>query len=686
MEHLDFLVELGTEELPPKALTTLRDAFAQTVIDGLAAAGIPHGAVKTYAAPRRLAFIIEQLSTSQPDREIKRSGPAISAPEKAVEGFARSCGVTIAELAQEETAKGTYYIFNQVEQGKATTSLLPGLIQQSIDKLPIPKRMRWGASRVEFVRPAHWLVALFGEQVVDCEVLGLKSGRETRGHRFHCNRTLDIPTPGSYLTVLKDEGYVLADHEARREKIRVAVEAEAAKVGGTAKIDPSLLDEVTALNEWPVALMGRFEEHFLEVPAQALISTMESNQKYFTVTDAQGNLLPCFITIANLESKDPAQVIAGNEKVVRPRLADAAFFFETDKKHRLDSYQDKLKNIVFQKDLGTLFEKSERVASIASLIASQLNHNADWAARAAMLSKCDLVTQMVLEFPELQGLMGFHYATKDGEAEEVARAQDEQYMPRFAGDQLPATLTGAAVSLGDRLDTLTGLFGINQPPTGSKDPFALRRSALGALRIMVEKELDLDLKALLEHAVNQHQGITVAKAEVVEKVLDFMLDRFKAWFEDEGMGAAIYQSVLVLKPTKPLDFARRARAVSAFQSLPEAESLAAANKRVSNLLSKNADAVVDGQQVSVDLFEGAAEKALFDALQAVEADVAPLFAAGNYAEALKRLTVLKAPVDTFFEDVMVMCDDEKVRANRLALLQQLRSLFLHVADISHLSS
>lgn len=685
MSQLDLLVELGTEELPPKALTTLRDAFAGSVIEGLAAAGVPHGEVKTYAAPRRLAFIIKDLATAQPDRQVERRGPATSAPEKAVDGFARSCGVTISELEQVDTGKGIYYVYKSLEQGKATASILPELLQQSIDKLPIPKRMRWGASRVEFVRPVHWLVMLLGNEVVDCDVLGLKSGRETRGHRFHYNHRISLNSPLEYASVLQETGYVMADFEARREHIRAQVLAEAAKVGGTAKIDADLLDEVTALNEWPVALTGRFEEHFLQVPAQALISTMESNQKYFTVTDAQGKLLPCFITIANLESKDPAQVIAGNEKVVRPRLADAAFFFDTDKKQPLASHQERLKNIVFQKDLGSLYQKAERVAAVASTIASQLGHNSDWAARAAMLSKCDLVTNMVLEFPELQGLMGYHYATHDGEAEEVAKAQDEQYMPRFAGDQLPVTLTGAAVSLADRLDTLTGLFGINQPPTGSKDPFALRRSALGVLRILVEKELDLDLLELLQQAAAQHPSLPAAEG-LADKVLDFMLERFRAWFEDEGMSAEVYQAVLALRPTRPLDFSRRARAVAAFSQLDEAEALAAANKRVSNLLSKNADALNTEQGVQESLLQDDAEKALYAAVQQLTAETAPLFTSASYTEALTALAALRAPVDTFFDDVMVMCDDLAVRSNRLALLNSLRSLFLQVADISHLNA
>lgn len=681
MAALDFLVELGTEELPPKALKTLSDAFTQGIVEGLAQAGIPHGEVKAYAAPRRLAVLIRQLATAQPDRQVEKRGPATSAPEKAVEGFARSCGATVAELEQVDTGKGIYYIYRSLEQGKASASLLPEIVQTSLDKLPIPKRMRWGASRVEFVRPVQWLVMLLGDEVVPASILGLQAGRHSRGHRFHHPEQVEITQPGAYQQSLR-AAYVMADFDERKELIRQQVLTEAAKVQGQAKMDEALLEEVTALNEWPVALMGRFEEHFLQVPAEALISTMEGNQKYFPLLDPNGKLLPYFITIANLESKDPAQVIAGNEKVVRPRLTDAAFFFETDKKQPLAASQEKLESIVFQKDLGTLADKSKRVAAVARQLSEQLGGNPDWAERAALLAKCDLVSNMVLEFPELQGLMGYHYALHDGEAEEVALAQNEQYMPRFAGDQLPSSLTGATLAIADRLDTLTGLFGINQPPTGSKDPFALRRAALGVLRILVEKELDVDLRQLLQFAASQHSNLPAADG-LADTVLDFMLERFRAWFEDDGIAAEVYLAVLAVRPTRPLDFVRRVKAVNSFRQLAAAESLAAANKRVSNLLSKQEGE--GSSEVNPDLLQEAAEKALYAQLQQLATSVQPLFAKADYSAALAELATLREAVDSFFEDVMVMSDDLALRTNRLALLAQLRQLFLQVADISVLN-
>ncbi len=679
MSQHDFLVELGTEELPPKALKTLSGAFLDGITAGLDAAGIGYTEARPYAAPRRLAVLLTGIQLQQPDRQIEKRGPATQAPEKAVQGFAGSCGVGIDQLEVMETPKGSYYVYRGVEQGQSTASLLPGIVSDSLNKLPIPKRMRWGSSRTEFVRPVKWLCMLLGDEVVDAEILGLKAGRKTRGHRFHYNHDIELIAPVDYARVLKETGKVIADFAERRELIREQVIREGERIGGVAQIDEDLLDEVTALNEWPVALTGRFEERFLDVPAEALILSMKENQKYFHALDADSKLMPYFITLANIESKDPQQVIEGNEKVIRPRLADAAFFFETDKKQPLDARIDKLKSIVFQQQLGTVYDKSQRIEGLAAGIAELINGDAGYARRAAALSKCDLMTDMVFEFTELQGLMGYHYALHDGEPEEVAQAMDEQYKPRFAGDELPASRTGIALAIADRLDTLTGLFGINQPPTGSKDPFALRRAALGVLRIIVEHKLDLDLHQLLSLAAEQH-GELPGSEGLADRVLDFMLERFRAWYDDRGISAETFLAVHALRPTSPLDFDRRIEAVSHFRNLAEAEALAAANKRVSNILGKQKGEIAT--DVDADLLQEDAEKALASALAEVEHDLQPVFEQGDYRTALEKLAALRDVIDSFFDNVMVMADDEAVRANRLALLKRLRRLFLGVADIS----
>lgn len=679
MSQHDFLVELGTEELPPKALKTLSDAFLSGITSGLDAAGITYTTATPFASPRRLAVLISNIQPQQPDRSIEKRGPATQAPEKAVQGFAGSCGVSTDQLEVMETPKGSYYVYRGVEKGQSTAALLPEIISESLHKLPIPKRMRWGSSRTEFVRPVKWLVMLLGDEVVDAEVLGLKTGRKTRGHRFHYNHEIEIMVPADYQQTLLDTGKVIADFAARREIIREQVIREGERIGGTAQIDEDLLDEVTALNEWPVALTGRFEERFLDVPAEALISSMKENQKYFHALDAEGKLMPYFITLANIESKDPQQVIEGNEKVIRPRLADAAFFFDTDKKQPLEARIEKLKSVVFQQQLGTIYEKTQRIEGLAAAIANLIGGDSQYAQRAASLSKCDLMTDMVFEFTELQGLMGYHYALHDGEAEEVAQALDEQYMPRFAGDILPSTRTGIALAIADRLDTLTGLFGINQPPTGSKDPFALRRAALGVLRIIVEHKLDIDLHELLSIAVAQHKDLPAADG-LADRVLDFMLDRFRAWYDDRGISAETFLAVHALRPTSPLDFDRRIDAVNHFRNLPEAAALASANKRVSNILTKQ------GGDISTDtnpsLLHEQAERELCEQLDAIEREITPLFERGEYRSALERLAQLRQSVDNFFDQVMVMADDEALKLNRLALLARLRRLFLGVADIS----
>ncbi len=687
MATQDFLVELGTEELPPKALKPLSDAFTQGITKGLEDAGVSFGKVEAFAAPRRLAVRIRDLANAQPDKSVEKRGPAVQAafddagnPTRALTGFATSLGITPDQLDTLETDKGAWVVYRTVEKGKPTVELLPELIDQSLAALPIPKRMRWGAHRTEFVRPVHWLIMLYGNKVIDTPVMNLKPGNKTRGHRFHCAKELIVPTPADYEVVLKQEGYVLADFAERREQIRAGVNALAEKEAqGKAVIDEDLLDEVTALNEWPVPLMGRFEERFLEVPAEALISSMKEHQKYFHVVDSNNRMLPLFITVANLESKDPAQVISGNEKVIRPRLSDAAFFYETDRKTKLEDRIEALKPIVFQDKLGSIYDKSVRVAALAGKIANAINGDPALAERAAMLAKTDLVTEMVLEFTDLQGIMGQYYATNDGEHADVAKALNEQYMPRFAGDNLPTTLTGCAVAIADRIDSLVGLFGINQPPSGTRDPFALRRASLGVLRIIIERQLPLDLQTVCEWA---EQNFTVlTENNTASTVVDYMLERFRAHYDEQGIGAEVYLAVHARRPTRPLDFDRRVKAVETFRQLPEAQALAGANKRVSNILTKQGGDSI-GESVDTALLQDASEKTLAAKVDELADKVLPLFEQGDYASALTSLANLREPVDTFFDEVMVMADDEAVRNNRLALLNRLRNLFLRVADIS----
>lgn len=686
MVSTSFLLELGVEELPPTAIDLLSDALAQGIAEGLSESEVTFGSVHAYATPRRLAVYITQLADKQPDREIERRGPALAAafkdgkPTKAAEGFARSCGVEVDELIHLETDKGTWLGHRERQQGEATERLLPAIVSKAIDALPVPKNMRWGASRVEFSRPVHWLVMLYGEQVVDAEILGLKAGRTTFGHRFHAPSAIELQRADDYLVALEN-AYVLADRDRRRERIREQVLAEAECHEAQAVIDEDLLTEVSGLVEWPVALTGSFDERFLEVPPECLISSMKANQKYFHLLDEQDRLKPLFITISNIDSQDPQLVIEGNEKVIRPRLADAAFFYDTDRKTPLDERRKGLANVVFQQQLGTLADKASRSAVVACHITEKIGGDVSHAERAAQLAKCDLVTEMVLEFPELQGIMGCYYARHDGEAEDVAQALYEQYLPRFASDVIPQSRTGLALALADRLDTLTGIFGIGQRPTGTKDPFALRRAAIGVLNILIKGELDLDLRELLALAATQHQDLP-KKEGLVDDVLDYMLERLRAWTQDEDIPVEIYLAVRARPVTKPLDFARRIHAVHAFSQREEAAALAAANKRVSNILAKQEH---DGSTVvRADLLHEDAERALSDALASQRAEVEPLVRNARYAEALDILASLRDPVDRFFDTVMVVVDDTEVRRNRLALLASLQALFLEVADIAEL--
>ncbi|MBF8661448.1 glycine--tRNA ligase subunit beta [Pseudomonas putida] len=681
MSAQDFLVELGTEELPPKALATLGDAFLAGIEKGLQAAGLNYTGKSVYAAPRRLAVLIRQLDVQQPDRSINIDGPPLQAafnaegePTQAALGFAKKCGVELADIDRS----GPKLRFSQHIPGKATAGLLPTIVEDSLNDLPIPKRMRWAASREEFVRPTQWLVMLLGDQVVDCTLLSQKAGRQSRGHRFHHPEDVTISAPANYVEDMR-KAYVLADFSERRDLIAKRTAELAMQQEGTAIVPPALLDEVTALVEWPVPLVCSFEERFLEVPQEALITTMQDNQKYFCLLDSEGKLLPRFITVANVESRDPKQIVQGNEKVVRPRLTDAEFFFKQDKKQPLETFNERLKNVVFQAQLGTVYDKAERVSKLAAFIAPLIGGDAQRAARAGLLSKCDLATEMVGEFPEMQGVAGYYYALNDDEPQDVALALNEQYMPRGAGAELPQTLTGAAVAIADKLDTLVGIFGIGMLPTGSKDPYALRRAALGVLRILIEKQLDLDLTGAVQFAVKQY-GAKVKAAGLADQVLEFIFDRLRARYEDEGIDVATYLSVRALQPGSALDFDQRVQAVQAFRKLPEAEALAAVNKRVSNLLSKAEGAIAE--QVEPKYFDNANEFSLYSAIQQADQAVLPMAAARQYSESLARLAALRDPVDAFFEAVMVNAEDAKVRANRYALLSRLRGLFLGVADIS----
>lgn len=681
----DLLVEMGTEELPPKALPTLSAAFTDGIVKGLAEAGLQAQNITPYAAPRRLAVWVQGVAAQQADQIIEKRGPAMKGafdaegnPTKAALAFAASCGVAVADLGKLETDKGAWLVFRQQQAGQATAALFPAMVEKSLAALPIPKRMRWGSGTAEFVRPVHWIVMLADESVIDAEILGIKTGRESYGHRFHAPDAVSITSPATYAAQLQT-AFVVADFAARRDTIRQQVQTTAASFGGTAVMPEGLLDEVTALVEYPNAVAGKFEERFLDVPQEALISTMQDNQKYFALVDANGKLMPHFITIANIDSRDVARVAEGNERVIRPRFSDAEFFWTQDKKQTLASRREGLKTMVFQQKLGTLYDKSARVAQLAAYIAEQLGADAALAVRAAELGKCDLITNMVFEFTELQGIMGRYYANHDGEAAEVAAALDEQYMPRFAGDELPASKTGQILALAERLDTLAGIFGIGQKPTGAKDPFGLRRAALGVLRLLIEKQLPLDLADLLDKAADNLTAQLGSKPATHE-TLDYILERLRGYYQEQGIGAAVVEAVAALKPSQPLDFERRVKAVAAFRQLTAAESLAAANKRISNILKK-----VDGelpQTVNADLLQLPAEQALAQAVQAQQDKVLPLFASGDYEAALLSLAELREPVDQFFDEVMVMADDVALKNNRLALLNSLRGLFLRVADLS----
>ena len=718
MTTQNFLVEIGTEELPPKALKTLATSFADNVEAELNQAGLSFDKIEWFAAPRRLAVKVLNLATQQPSKEIEKRGPAVSAafdaegkPTKAAEGWARGCGITVDQAERIATDKGEWLVHRAKIEGQPTKNLLNDIVANALAKLPIPKPMRWADKTVQFIRPVHTVTMLLGDELIEGEILGVASARTIRGHRFLGEKEFEIQHADQYPQLLREKGSVVADFNERKAEILAKSQAKATALGGVADIEESLLEEVTSLVEYPNVLAAKFEERFLAVPAEALVYTMKGDQKYFPIYDKDGKLLPHFIFVSNINPEDPTAIIEGNEKVVRPRLTDAEFFFKTDLKQKLVDRLSRLETVLFQQQLGTLKDKTDRIEQLAGEIAKQIGADEAKAKRAGLLSKCDLMTNMVFEFTDTQGVMGMHYARHDGEDEEVAVALNEQYMPRFAGDELPKSLVASAVALADKFDTLTGIFGIGQAPKGSADPFALRRAALGALRIIVEKNLPLDLEDLVKKSVQSYESVAQTKfeenlgkgnprpifaiqkdgesklsvaspltnANVVKEVVDFMLGRFRAWYQDKGIAVDVIQAVLARRPTRPADFDARVHAVSHFRTLDSAEALAAANKRVSNILAK-ADAAIG--EINLTACVEPAEKALAEAVLALRTEVQPLIAKGDYTAVLDKLANLRAPVDNFFDNVMVNAEDPALRQNRLAILNTLQDLFLQVADIS----
>ena len=688
----DLLVEIGTEELPPKALRALMDAFGRNLANAIDDARLTRGEVTVFSSPRRLAVVITDLAEKQADREIEQKGPPVriafddaGKPTPAATAFAKKCGVAVSDLQRAATDKGEWLIHHSVEPGRSAAELLPPLIDDALASLPIPRRMRWGASDTEFVRPLHWVLMLHGEEVIDGMVMGLPTGRTSQGHRFHSKGAIEIASPAEYLERLEKDGFVIADFEQRRERVREGVEAAAASVGGAVVDGEALYDEVTALVEWPVPIVGRFDEQYLELPREVIISTLTGHQRYFPLADKTGKLLPHFITVANIDSKDPDQVREGNERVVRPRLADAAFFWDTDRRTPLAGRRDGLREVVYQRGLGSLFDKSQRIEYLTKHVATLIGASVDDSQRASQLAKCDLLTDLVGEFPELQGTMGRYYAAADGEPDAVATAIGEHYRPRFAGDELPTTPEGQALAVADKLDTLAGVFSIGKKPSGNRDPFGLRRAALGVIRILVECRLDIDLSALIRAAVDAQPAGKIDNDEVAAELGAFVSDRLRGYFldRDASLNGSTFDAVMARQPASLVDFDRRLAAVQTFARLEQAESLAAANKRIANILKKAGD--TGRLKLSKKLLKDDAERTLYNALENAEQKVRPQLEQRQYADALNTLADLRDPVDRFFDDVMVMADDETVRDNRLALLGSLRALFLDVADISRLS-
>ena len=689
MSRVDnLLVELGTEELPPKALLNLSEAFSAGLAKQLRAAGFEFAALTSYATPRRLAVRIESIAAEQPERVESRRGPAVSAafdargaPSKAAQGFARSCGVEVTALARLKSDEGEWLSYQQRVAGRRLSDLLPGMVKLALAALPIPKRMRWGAHNAEFVRPAHWLVMLHGAEVIAGEVLGLQANRVTRGHRFMHGAAISLAHADDYEARLAHPGHVIASFGARRARVRELVETTAASEGGSAVIDDALLDEVTALVEWPVPVCGSFDQHFLELPSEVLIASMQGHQKYFPIRDVHGELRNRFITLANLESQAPDAIRAGNERVIRPRLSDASFFYRTDLAKRLDSRLPGLDSMMYEKRLGSLGDKTRRIVSLAASLAGTCGADAALASRVAELSRCDLLSDLVGEFPELQGTMGRYYAAADGEHADVSHALGEFYQPRFSGDAIPASAVGRCVALADKLDSLVGIFGIGSAPTGDRDPFALRRAAIGMLRIVIEADIALDLRAAIDVALTSYAGVKLA-ADTAEQVYAFVRERLRGYYLERGTPNDVCAAVFANDPSAPAEVARRLLAVSDFRALPAAQALAAANKRIANILKKLDTPPVDS--IDATLLTDNAERELAARYAALAPQAEQLFMAREYTRYMELLAGLREPVDAFFDGVMVMCEDAALRTNRLALLARLHALFTRVADIARL--
>lgn len=689
----NLLVEIGTEELPPTALLALSNAFVACFCEQLDGAGIGFETIEPFASPRRLALLVRGIPTRQPDREILRRGPAVQSafapdgrPTKAALGFAGSCGVPVDALAREVTDKGEWLAFRSTVSGALTTALVPELTDAALARLPIPKRMRWGEGSEEFVRPVHWVCLVLGTEAIPGRILGTEAGRHTHGHRFHHPEPLNIPEATEYAELLRSCGSVEPDFKRRRDLVRSQVEALAAANGLRARVDDALLDEVTALVEWPSAILGHFDAAYLAIPPEVLIETMRSNQKYFPVEDTSGALQASFITVANIESRDPDQVRAGNERVIRPRFADAAFFWAQDLKQPLEGYAERLETVVFQDRLGTLAEKSARVARLARDLASSIGVDPDLAARAARLSRCDLVTSMVYEFPGLQGTMGRYYAELANEDPGVCAAMEEQYLPRFAGDVLPAGPCGRVLAIAERIDTLVGIFGIGLRPTGAKDPYGLRRASIGVLRILIETPLELDLRALIASAASAYPEGLLSK-DVEATALAYVIDRLRGYYHERGVSADTIEAVLHTGVTRPTDLDARLGAVTAFRSMRASASLAAANKRIRNILSKAGVDIEFGAvcpETDGQLLKEPAEIRLAARIDELSALVLPLAQARDYIGVLRLLSELESDLEAFFDQVMVMVEDPAIRENRIRLLRSLAGLFLLVADISRL--
>ena len=694
----DLLAEIGTEELPPQSLRNLSESFAAAVREGLAGVGLDCRAVEPFATPRRLALIARGVPDHAPGQVRERRGPALGqafdgtgAPTRAALGFARSCGVDVGDLGRLETPKGTWLVHRVEEPPRPASDLVPGVIEAALDGLPIARRMRWGDGDAEFVRPVHWFVLLLGPDIVEATVLGVESGRETRGHRFHHPDPIPLADPGEYVEKLRSPGRVLAPFAERRRLVERLVGDAAAALGGRAAAGDDLFDEVTALVEWPVAVTGQFEARFLDLPRAVITATLQGHQRYFPIEDESGRLRASFVTVSNIESRRPDAVRAGNERVIRPRLQDAEFFVHADRQRLLSDYRTALEGVVFQERLGSMAEKSDRLTVLVRHVAQAAGLDADETAaavRAAELCKCDLVTAMVGEFPDLQGYMGACYAREGGEPDEVADAIEEAYLPRFAGDVIPGTPAGCTLAVAERLDTLAGIFGIGSGPTGDRDPFALRRGALGVLRILIEAEIDADLEDLVRHAVEGYgERLDAGHEALCGEVLAFMMERLRGWSDAP---ADVYAAVHARRPTRPLDFVRRMDAVGLFRTLPEAASLAAANKRIANILRQvdeiDPDAPHRRPEVDPRLFVEPAEENLAARVCEVAPGVEALLARGDYTGAMTALAGLRKGVDEFFDRVQVMADDPAIRGNRLALLARIGDLFLETADISLLQA